>query len=193
MSEEKDLSSALTLMRRLPPASIENNLAGLLDLRPDLTEVLLNSVDQPLKTMKDPKTGQEFIMCDYNRDGDSFRSPWSNKYYPALDDAFYPSERLRQLEVEANKLFDVYRKLYFEGGHSSVYFFETDSDSKDGGYGATFLIHKDVDRAAAGAKGLEKGWWDSVHVFDVSEVEGSGKKNVLLQAYDLRHCINGLA
>jgi len=65
--------------------------------------------------------------------------------------------------------------MYFEGGHSSVYFFETDSETKEGGFGATFLIHKDVDRQAAATKGLEKGWWDSVHVFDVSEVDSSKK------------------
>lgn len=49
-----------------------------------------------------------------------------------------PSE-LRQLEVEANAIFDVYRRHYFDSGISSVYFFESnDPDS----FGATFLIHK---------------------------------------------------
>lgn len=40
------LDCALDLMRRLPPAQIEENLAGLLDLAPDLTEDLLSAVDQ---------------------------------------------------------------------------------------------------------------------------------------------------
>jgi capping protein beta len=72
MSEEK-LNSALNLMRRMPPSSVENSLAGLIELCPQLTDELLNHVDQPLKVKKDPKTGAEFILCDYNRDGDSFR------------------------------------------------------------------------------------------------------------------------
>jgi hypothetical protein len=45
-------------------------------------------------------------MCVVNR------SPWSNAYYPALDDGFLPSAKLRALEVEANGMFDVYRQLY---------------------------------------------------------------------------------
>jgi len=58
----------------------------------------------------------------------------------------------------------VYRKQYFEGGFSSVYFFETEErDEKS--FGACFLIHKDV---VDKGKGLDKGWWDSIHVFEVT-------------------------
>ena len=107
---------------------------------PDLCEDLLSSVDQPLKISKDKETGKEYLLCDYNRDGDSyrlvslsvvftasfvlinlvtvyqlfpsfFRSPWSNKYDPPLDDGALPSDRLRRLEIEANKVFDTYREL----------------------------------------------------------------------------------
>jgi len=161
---EAQLNSALNLMRRMPPSSIENSLAGLIELVPDLTDDLLNHIDQPLKIKRDPKTGQEFVLCDYNRDGDSYRSPWSNEYEPSLPDGFLPTPRLRALEVEANKIFDVYRKMYFEGGYSSVYFFDTE-ERDDKAFGSCFLIHKDVDRD----KGVEKGWWDSIHVFEVNE------------------------
>jgi capping protein beta len=163
MSEDQ-LNSALNLMRRMPPSSVENSLAGLIELVPDLTDDLLNHVDQPLKIQSDPKMAKQFILCDYNRDGDSYRSPWSNTYFPALEDGFLPSARLRNLEVEANKLFDVYRKMYFETGHSSVYFFETDDKNADS-FGACFLIHKDVEEKKGG---LDKGWWDSIHVFEVT-------------------------
>lgn len=37
-----------------------------------------------------------------------------------------PSERLRKLELDANKAFDQYREMYFEGGVSSVYFWDLD-------------------------------------------------------------------
>lgn len=94
----------------------------------------------------------------------SSSSPWSNAYYPAMEDGFLPSPRLRALEIEANKLFDVYRRQYFEGGFSSVYFFDTE-EGEDKAFGACFLIHKDVQKE----KGLEKGWWDSIHVFEVSQ------------------------
>ena len=163
MSEEQ-LNSALNLMRRMPPSSIENSLAGLIELVPDLTDELLNHVDQPLKLRTDPSKNQPYILCDYNRDGDSFRSPWSNQYFPPMEDGFMPDSRLRTLEVEANKIFDIYRRQYFEGGYSSVYFFDTGDDKSGQGFGCCFLIHKDIEAE----KGLDKGWWDSIHVFEVS-------------------------
>ena len=43
------------------------------DKVPQLCEDLLSSVDQPLKVAKDKTTGQEYLLCDYNRDGDSYR------------------------------------------------------------------------------------------------------------------------
>jgi len=166
-SGDEKLTSALNLMRRMPPASVENSLAGLIELCPDLQEDLLNAVDQPLKVVRDTKSGKDFILCDYNRDGDSYRSPWSNSYFPPQDDGFTPPQNLRKMEVEANDIFDTYRKLYFEGGVSSVYFFTTDKEEKDSkSFGACFLIHKDVD---ASKKDLESGTWNSIHVFDVSE------------------------
>ena len=81
-------NSCLNIMRRLPPSSIEQNLSGLLNLVPSITDELLQRVDQPLETSECAKTKKGFLMCDYNRDGDSYRSPWSNEYYPALDDGF---------------------------------------------------------------------------------------------------------
>ncbi len=89
-------------MRRMPPSKVEHNLAGLLNLvdeDEDVVEELLQRVDQPLQVETDKSTGQKFLLCDYNRDGDSYRSPWSNKYFPAFDDGFLPSDKLRKLEV----------------------------------------------------------------------------------------------
>jgi capping protein beta len=60
-------------MRRLPPQNTENNLASLVDLAPHLAEELLSTVDQPLRIQRCPKTGRDYLVCDYNRDGDSYR------------------------------------------------------------------------------------------------------------------------
>lgn len=54
------------------------------------------------------------------------RSPWSNKYFPPIEDGFYPSTKLRNHEIEMNELFDAYRDLYYEGGTSSVYLWDLD-------------------------------------------------------------------
>ena len=58
-----------------------------------------------------------------------------------MDDGFLPVKRLREMEITANSMLNTYRNLYFESGHSSAYFFDTDDDSETS-FGATFLIHK---------------------------------------------------
>jgi capping protein beta len=143
-------------MRRLPPQNTEENLAKLLDVVPHLTDDLLSSVDQPLKVKRCIQTGKDYLVCDYNRDGDSYRSPWSNEYDP-LYEGTTPSSRLRKIEVSANEAFDTYREMYFEGGVSSVYLW----DVEDGGFAGVVLIKKVGD----GARKM-KGAWDSIHVFE---------------------------
>ena len=87
------LDFALDLMRRLPPQQIEKNLTNLIDLVPNLCEDLLSAIDQPLKVARDKKVGKDYLLCDYNRDGDSYRSPWSNVYDPPFEDGIQPSDR----------------------------------------------------------------------------------------------------
>lgn len=48
-----------------------------------------------------------------------------------------PGERVRKLEIKANEAFDVYRELYYEGGVSSVYFWNTDD-----GFAGVVLMKK---------------------------------------------------
>lgn len=120
VDKDKQLDCALDLIRRLPPQNISQNLPNLIDLVPHLCEDLLSTVDQPLRVAFDKVASKEYLLCDYNRDGDSYRSPWTNQYEPPLPDGLVPSDRLRKLEVDANVAFDQYRDLYFEGGVSSV-------------------------------------------------------------------------
>jgi len=156
------LDCALDLMRRLPPSQIEDNLAGLIDLVPDLCEHLLSAVDQPLKIAHDVSAQKDYLLCDYNRDGDSYRSPWTNKYDPPLSDGAVPSKELRALEIQANQVFDVYRDMYFEGGVSSVYTWDLDE-----GFAAVILIKKTQDHSKKGQP--MKGTWDSIHVVEVQQ------------------------
>jgi F-actin-capping protein subunit beta len=150
MSEMDQLDCALDLMRRMPPSQIEDNLANLIDLVPDLTENLLSAVDQPLKIATDQTAKRDYLLCDYNRDGDSYRSPWTNRYDPPLDDGALPSKPLRDLEVQANEVFDIYRDLYYEGGVSSVYCWDLDA----GAFAAVVLIKKTQDSTKKGQVGL---------------------------------------
>lgn len=65
--------SLLDLLRRLPPTKVEQNVDALCEVCPDYADDLLGSVDQPSKLLKDETNGRDFLGCDYNRDGDSFR------------------------------------------------------------------------------------------------------------------------
>jgi len=159
--ENKTLTSALDLMRRLPPVDVDKNLQFTLELVPDLAEELLQTVDVPLRVAKDKNEDKDYLLCDYNRDGDSHRSPWSNKYEPDLRDGVFPPKKLRELEIIANQVFASYCQAYHEGGISSVYFWELD----DGGFAACFVIKKD----GSNQKDLSNGIWDSIHIAEVRE------------------------
>lgn len=161
---DEQLDSALDLMRRLPPQKIEKNLEDLINIAPHLCEDLLTAVDQPLQIARDKDVGKDYLKCDYSRDGNSYRSPWTNQYDPPLSDGTLPSDRLRKLEVEANSAFDLYRDMYFEGGVSSVYFWDLEH-----GFAGVILIKKVGD----GSNKI-KGCWDSIHVVEVQE-KSSGR------------------
>lgn len=105
------LTCALDLLRRMPPQRFQRVLQCVLDVAPEISESVLSSVDQPMKIKQDTKAGRDYLLSDFNRDGDSYRSPWTNNYDPPLDDGVLPSERLRQFEIDANNAFDQYREM----------------------------------------------------------------------------------
>lgn len=168
---DRRLNSALDMMRRLPPQEVEANLAHLIDLAPDLTENLLCSVDQPLKVARDASCNKDYLLCDYNRDADSYRSPWSNRYDPPLEDGTVPSERLRSLEVELNSAMEQYQDLYFGGGISSAYLWDMEN-----GFAGVVLIKK------VGDSGRTRGQWDSIHVIEVAHKMGGRSAKYKLTA-----------
>ncbi|KAK7951003.1 f-actin capping protein- beta subunit domain-containing protein [Apiospora aurea] len=166
MASADPFDSALDLLRRLNPKHTTKHLQSLISLAPDLTEDLLSSVDQPLSIRRCKQTGRDYLLCDYNRDGDSYRSPWSNEFDPPLGSGApggaeggggaTPSEKVRRMEVKANEAFDVYRELYYEGGVSSVYFWNLDD-----GFAGVVLLKKEAKPGSA-----SEGSWDSIHVFE---------------------------
>ncbi|GEQ71176.1 hypothetical protein JCM33374_g4857 [Metschnikowia sp. JCM 33374] len=166
--------AALDLLRRLDPKAVSANLGSICSLLQldgsqdgvELAQDLLAAVDTPLQVASCSETKKKFLCCDYNRDGDSYRSPFSNKYSPPTgdDESPYPSPLLRQLEIKANESFDIYRDLYYEGGGlSSVYMWDTaedvDANSIEEGFAGVVLFKKETDD--------HSGKWDSVHVFEV--------------------------
>ncbi len=175
---EHDLDCALDLIRRLPPNNTKTNLNGILALAPHLADDLLSSVDQPLMAMHCPHTDKQFLICDYNRDGDNdaYRSPWSNIYYPLVstndaspypqESAAFPSQKLRHLEIAANEAFDTYRDLYygtstgpFTTSLSSVYMWDLTETT----FATVILLKK------SSQKDNVNSHWDAIHVIEVSQ------------------------
>jgi capping protein beta len=115
----------------------------------------------------------EFIMCEQNRDGDSYRSPYSNTYFPPTDDAKYPSAPLRDLEEKLNKMFKLYIKHYYSiSTLCSVYCWEL-GDTLADGYGVAVLIKNSLTQQ----KKVNTGSWDSSNLITVTfENEGAKKK-----------------
>ncbi|KAI0495417.1 hypothetical protein KFK09_021718 [Dendrobium nobile] len=170
------MEAAMDLMRRISPNQGETALSALLAILPSHSSELLSQVDQPLQVLMDAKCEKEFILCEYNRDADSYRSPWSNEYYPPLEDGSLPSAEMRKLECEANDVFAIYRDQYYEGGISSVYMWEDDGQ----GFAACFLIKKDGSKSGDGRRGnLHEGTWDAIHVIEVG-AEEDGKAHYCL-------------
>ena len=155
---EKEMQAARELLKRMPTSRLGFFLASICKLQPELIEELLEEVDQPLKVSQCEETGREFIICDHNRDGDSFRSPYSNQYQPPCEEGAVLNARLREMEVTANSLFAAYTAAYYGAAVSSVYLWEMDA-----GFAGAVLIKKTV----------PEGGWDSIHVFEVED-EGEG-------------------
>lgn len=174
--DEGLISSSLNIMRRMPPKpkSIQNDVFGLLTLLPGYTDDILQRIDQPLSEAIDPVNGRKYLTCDYNRDGDSYRSPFSNAYDPPLEDGFTPSDALRDVEILANELFDSYRELYYLGSDSisSVYLWDLGLDINDNetprapttaAFAGCFLIKKNITRQ----RHVQAGVWNSIHIIEV--------------------------
>ncbi|EAX87407.1 F-actin capping protein, beta subunit, putative [Trichomonas vaginalis G3] len=141
MAYDSPVTAGLDLLRHVPPKDIEDRMFDLFQLKPDLTEEMISAVDIPLKVETDKDTQQGFIKCDYNRDGDSYRSPFTHKYYPPLPDGQQISPKLRKLEELANKAFGSYLNLFFRYGTISVYCWDLDDIS----FGLGVFVRKDTD------------------------------------------------
>jgi capping protein beta len=164
-------NAARDLLRRVPPNKIEARLYDVIHLCPDLTDMLLSTVDVPLKVVTDPETKEAFVACEFNRDLDSHRSPSSNKYYPPLPDGQQISPRLRKMEIKANKAFNAYRHLYYSSeGTSSVYLWDIEPQI----FGCGVFVKHAV-KTALRTGDLLEGTIDCSDVIEVEEGRGSAK------------------
>jgi capping protein beta len=118
----------------------------------------------------DEKTGRKYLQHEYNRDGDSFRSPWTNAYYPPQDSKFFPSSALLEMEKTANDIFTQYVQMYYTSAVSSVYFLDP-SEGALPGFNAVYLVKRELegesikDKDTNEVKGVvDYGCWDGTHI-----------------------------
>eukprot|EP01068_Selenidium_serpulae_P006987 Selendium_serpulae@DN4572_c2_g1_i2.p1 len=159
----EDVHAAVNILRRSDPRFRAETLHAIGTLNSDMNDQLLDFVERPLEVMWDPEAAKYFIASDYNRDGDSYRSPWTNNYYPNTEgstDFGFPAEFIRQTEELYNSVFDEYRQTYFEGGVSSVYLW----DVQGGGFSGAFLVKKEMETLTD----LDGGSWHGIHIIEVT-------------------------
>ena len=136
------IKECIQLNKLLPIMDIDKNIDAISSViyeNDDLLNEFLKKVDNRTKVCKDDPKG-EFIMCEQNRDGDSYRSPISNKYFPPSDDDKFPCVQLRNLEEKLNRMFKLYIKHYYSiSTICSVYCWGL-GDSLEEGNGVAVLI-----------------------------------------------------
>ncbi len=168
-----------------------------------MTQSVHVPIDSKIDTNNKLTKPKKYIVCEYNRENESYRSPWTNEYYPPLlpvdndsneeegsgqvgGGGMKPSLLLRNLEIQANQVFERYTYLYYgrnddlddEGNEvvSSVYFWDNSTNSGVGssrnsstefkqGFGGCFLIRKMIDEP-----NVQKGYWNSIHHVDIGSI-----------------------
>lgn len=86
-----------------------------------------------------------------------------------MKDGLHPSQKLRQLELHANEVFNIYRELYYgksSSSVSSVYLWDKEEESSLVGFAGCFLVQNRIDSGNS---------WNSMHVIDVGNVRNNGK------------------
>lgn len=176
------LESCINISRLMPISKLEQNINAVSTLIYNDDEVLenfLQKVDQPLIVR--PEDGR-FVCCEYNRDGDSYRNPNTNKYYPPLGDGKYPPEPLRQLETKLNQIFRVYTNFYYSNqALSSVYCYELDSNNDNVHDNTTpsknFVVAVLIKHKLEDSSKIDSGVWDASNLVIVT-INPEGQRKV---------------
>ncbi|SBS84421.1 F-actin-capping protein subunit beta, putative [Plasmodium ovale] len=138
--EEAKVEAALDICNILPAHLFEETIKILSKIDQDLTNKILVNKEGPIKIKFDSEEKKYFLGNMFNKEKDSYRSPYTNMYYPDhLPHSYIPSEPLRSLEILYNEIFDRYRKAYYINGLSSVYLWPNPVED---GFVACFLIKK---------------------------------------------------
>jgi len=158
------ISSCISLSRVLPISKLEQNINAISSLvynDDDVLDSFLQKVDQPL--IINTQNGN-FICCEYNREGDSYRFPGTNDYFPPLENITFQNEKLLDLEIKLNKLFKIYTKFYYsENAISSVFCYVIDESNIDEFVVAVLISNKIINEEKK-----TNGKWESSNLLTVN-------------------------
>ncbi|MCQ2816238.1 MAG: F-actin-capping protein subunit beta [archaeon] len=121
-----------------------------------------------------------FINSSYNKDGDSYRSPWSNTYFPNSDNAKLLPKDLRQLEIKMNNLVKDHTKLYYNQSAVSSVYVELVGETLSSGFICAILIKNTLNNLEK----LKSASLDSICIVKVSFVSGAADKGKLKAQYN---------
>jgi capping protein beta len=155
------------LLRHTDPKNVEDRIFEVIKLNPSVIEDILAQTDVPLKISTD-SAGNQYILCDYNRDSDSYRSPFTNAYLPAFPKGISLPDDLREMEVMANRGFQSYLRQYFDSGVVSVYCWECDNHA----FGVGVFVRKDITGTVHGLNQIS----GSISCSDICEVRQVSRK-----------------
>jgi len=178
IDNENKIQTCIKLISKLPCTKLDENITAISNLiyeEDDLLNEFLQKVDNRIEISNED--GQ-FIKCEYNRDGDSYRAPGSNKYFPPLDsesEGRYPTKEIRQLEIKLNKMFNTYAHVYYSSTSiASVYCWELGQNLHQG-FAVAVLIRNAINIE----KEVDSGVWESNNVVNVTYTNEGDKLNVL--------------
>lgn len=166
------IKECIELNELLPVSNVDKNLNALTTViynNDDLLNECIQKIDNR-STIGTDDSNKDFIKCEQNRDGDSYRSPHTNKYYPNID-GMLPSKELRELEEKLNKMFLLYVKQYYSStAVGSVYCWDLGDNISDG-FGVAIVIKNSVNHE----KEINIGTWDSSNLITVNFSKEGGK------------------
>jgi capping protein beta len=176
----KKYKNCLHLYKLLSPKNSEANFSVISELVYEDDEnlaIFTQKAEVPTIICRDDPKGT-FLCCEFNRDGDSYRSPISNKYFPTPEEENemkYLPENLRNLEIKFNKVFQSYIRAYYSPeAICSVYLDIVDENLENG-----FLVNVRIKNPIIDkTKDLDTGCWDSNNIIEVKYIKDNPNINI---------------
>jgi capping protein beta len=147
--EKRDPKTALNNLTKIlsvtQASTLINKICPFFIYKEEMTDIYKNF---PLKfsiNTSDPLG--PFIESEYNKDENSFRSPWSNTYYPKKESNKLLPKELRLLEEKINTLIKLYLKMYYSPDAISSAYITFSDESISNGFNCAVLISSKINNS----------------------------------------------